>query len=68
MPPVVDYPRLKNGATNISSCRTGARPRGVGGIFFDYLEGGWEERFAFVRDCGDAFLEAYGPIVGRRQG
>src|SRR5205085_167491 len=43
-------------------------PRGVGGVFFDYLEtGSWAERFAFVRDCGDAFLSAYRPIVERRQ-
>jgi coproporphyrinogen III oxidase len=40
----------------------------VGGIFFDYLEGDWDQSFAFVRDCGDAFAEAYAPIVGRRKG
>jgi coproporphyrinogen III oxidase len=27
----------------------------------------WEELFAFVVDCGRAFLPAYGPIVERRQ-
>lgn len=27
----------------------------------------WEELFAFVRDCGEAFLPAYVPIVERRQ-
>ena len=37
--------------------------RGVGGIFFDYLEGDIEKLFAFVHDCGDAFLEAYLPIA-----
>src|SRR5205807_4554582 len=37
--------------------------RGVGGIFFDYLETHPDETFHFVRDCGDSFLNAYGPIV-----
>lgn len=42
-------------------------PRGVGGIFFDYLESGDAEAdFAFVRDVGEAFLEAYPAIVRRR--
>ena len=42
-------------------------PRGVGGIFFDYLEGDMESLFAFVRDCGDHFPEAYLPIARRRR-
>ena len=35
--------------------------------FFDYLEGDWPTLFAFVRDCGDAFLDAYLPIARRRK-
>src|SRR5262249_55900237 len=42
--------------------------RGVGGIFFDYLQDDLERLFAFVRDCGDAFLDAYLPIARRRVG
>jgi coproporphyrinogen III oxidase len=42
-------------------------PRGVGGIFFDYLDGDFEQVFAFVRDAGDAFVSAYAPIAERRQ-
>lgn len=42
--------------------------RGIGGIFFDDLEDkDPEELFAFVRDCTDAFLPAYLPIIGRRK-
>jgi len=42
-------------------------PRGAGGIFFDYLDGGhWERDFAFVRAVGEAFLAAYASIVGAR--
>ena len=41
-------------------------PRGAGGIFFDHLEGHAEQDFAFVRDVGQAFLDAYPAIVRRR--
>jgi len=37
--------------------------RGVGGIFYDYLETDWESDFAFTRDVGRAFLAAYPAIV-----
>ena len=40
--------------------------RGVGGIFFDHLEGGFDTDFAFVRDVGEAFLDVYPRIVRRR--
>src|SRR5262249_22281129 len=42
--------------------------RGVGGIFFDYLQDDPEATFAFVRGCGDGFLDAYVPIAERRRG
>ena len=42
--------------------------RGIGGIFFDQLQGDRARDFAFVRDAGDAFVEAYLPIVRRRRG
>jgi coproporphyrinogen III oxidase len=42
-------------------------PRGGGGIFFDHLNSGDAAAdFAFVRDVGLAFLEAYPAIVRRR--
>ncbi|EKE73875.1 oxygen-dependent coproporphyrinogen oxidase [Oceanibaculum indicum] len=40
-------------------------PRGVGGIFYDYLDKDWEKDFAFTRDIGLAFLEAYPALVGK---
>ena len=40
--------------------------RGVGGIFFDHLDGDFETDFAFTRDVGEAFLDAYPRIVRRR--
>ena len=39
--------------------------RGVGGIFFDYLETGFEPDFAFVQDVGEAFLDIYPKLVRR---
>lgn len=42
--------------------------RGVGGLFFDDLnEGGFEHSFAIMRAVGDAYLDAYRPIVERRK-
>lgn len=44
-------------------------PRGVGGIFFDdFHELGFERSFAMTRSVGDAFVQAYAPIVERRRG
>jgi coproporphyrinogen III oxidase len=37
--------------------------RGVGGIFYDYLEQDWVKDFAFTRDVGRAFLEVYPAII-----
>ena len=37
--------------------------RGVGGIFYDYLETDWAKDFAFTQDVGRAFLAAYPAIV-----
>lgn len=38
-------------------------PRGVGGIFYDYLHTEFEKDFAFTKDVGLAFLEAYPQII-----
>src|SRR5262249_15688632 len=37
--------------------------RGVGGIFYDYLETDWDETFAFTQDVGRAFLRVYPGLV-----
>jgi coproporphyrinogen III oxidase len=65
--PLVEYRRLKQWCDEYFFLPHRGEPRGVGGIFFDYLEGDWEVRFAFVRDAGDHFLDAYQPIVERRR-
>jgi len=40
-------------------------PRGVGGIFYDYLDDDWDRNFAFTQDVGRAFLDIYPKIVRR---
>jgi coproporphyrinogen III oxidase len=40
--------------------------RGVGGIFYDYLEDHFDAHFAFTRDVGEAFLEIFPEIVRKR--
>ena len=39
--------------------------RGVGGIFYDYLDSNWETDFAFTQDIGKAFLNIFPNIVRR---
>jgi len=39
--------------------------RGVGGIFYDYLDQDPDAHFAFTRDVGEAFLDIYPRIVRR---
>ncbi|MFM9827632.1 MAG: oxygen-dependent coproporphyrinogen oxidase [Sphingomonas sp.] len=40
--------------------------RGVGGVFYDHLEGDFAANLAFTQAVGRAFLEAYPRIVRRR--
>ncbi len=62
------YPRFKKWCDEYFFLAHRGEPRGVGGLFFDDLaEGDFEHTFAFVRSVGDAYLEAYLPIVRRRR-
>ncbi|WP_416139541.1 oxygen-dependent coproporphyrinogen oxidase [Halomonas sp. HK25] len=62
------YPRYKAWCDDYFFLKHRGETRGVGGLFFDDLNsGGFETCFAFQRAVGDAFLEAYLPIVRRRR-
>ncbi|MFL5243179.1 MAG: oxygen-dependent coproporphyrinogen oxidase [Gemmataceae bacterium] len=65
--PPVDYLRFKHWCDEYFFLPHRGEPRGVGGIFFDYLKDDLSKLFVFVRDCGEAFLEAYEPIVKNRR-
>src|SRR5207249_6271114 len=65
--PLVQYQRLKDDCDHYFFLPHRGEARGVGGIFFDYLEGELPAIFDFVRDAGDGFLSAYEPIVARRR-
>jgi coproporphyrinogen III oxidase len=60
------YYRFKKWCDEYFYIRHRGEMRGAGGIFFDYLTGDLDRHFSFVKDAGNAFLEAYIPIVNRR--
>ena len=61
------YPRFKKSCDEYFHIKHRGEMRGVGGIFFDYLQGDLEGLFEFVRDVGESFLPAYAPIVALRR-
>jgi coproporphyrinogen III oxidase len=62
------YARFKKACDEYFFLRHRGEPRGIGGLFFDDLdEGGFARCFAFVRSVGDAYLDAYLPILRRRR-
>ena len=61
------YPRFSKWADEYFWIPHRGVSRGVGGIFYDRLEGHFDAHFAFTRDVGEAFLEIFPQIVRRRR-
>lgn len=59
-----DYDRLKAWADEYFFNKHRGEPRGVGGIFYDYMDAD-AESFAFTRDVGETFRAIFPEIVSR---
>ncbi|RME65034.1 MAG: oxygen-dependent coproporphyrinogen oxidase, partial [Alphaproteobacteria bacterium] len=61
------YPRFKAWCDEYFFIKHRNRPRGEGGIFYDYLDSGdWQADFDFTKAVGEAFLAVYPKLVRRR--
>ncbi len=62
------YPRYKKWCDDYFFLKHRGEPRGIGGLFFDDLnELGFDQSFALMQSIGNAYAQAYVPIVERRR-
>ena len=59
------YARFKSWCDEYFFLKHRNETRGVGGIFYDYLDSDWSADFALTRAVGEAFLAVYPSIVRR---
>lgn len=60
---VAPYTKFKTWCDDYFFLKHRNEPRGIGGIFFDYIESDWDTSFAFTQDVGRAFLDIYPKLV-----
>lgn len=60
------FPKFKAWCDEYFFIKHRNRARGVGGVFYDYLDSGdWADDFAFTRGVGLAFLDIYPSLIRR---
>lgn len=57
------YPDFKKQCDEYFYLKHRNEPRGIGGIFYDYLSNGFDQDFAFTKDVGMTILQIYPEIV-----
>jgi coproporphyrinogen III oxidase len=62
-PAVAPYEKYKKWCDEYFLLKHRGEIRGIGGIFYDYLEADWDETFAFTQDVGRAFHKVYPALV-----
>ena len=62
-PAVAPYEKYKKWCDDYFFLKHRNVTRGIGGIFYDYLETDWDETFAFTQSVGRAFLGVYPGLV-----
>ena len=63
---VAPYDKYKKWCDEYFYLKHRQEPRGIGGIFYDYLDSGdWNADFAFTQGVGRAFLKIYPELVRR---
>lgn len=62
------YPKFKAWCDDYFHIKHRDEARGIGGLFFDdYCEQSFEHSFKLMQSIGNAYIEAYAPIVAKRK-